>query len=369
MVSSALASALAVVTLGVSLAAQAPTTKATSPVPRTVWGTPDLNGTWTSETATPVERPDRFAGREFLTDQEIAELEKIRIERESNPTPGRDKRAAPGSERDVAGAYNAFWQSDGRVQKTGRRTSQIIDPPNGKRPAQTPEARNRQQIIQAYMDDLLQGSSGGRPGPPIKKEVQPPFYNTGRMNRADGPEDRSGQERCLNGGGMGSGGYYRIVQSADSVAIMIDQGQGQGFNRVIPITMTPHLPPEIQSPRGDSRAHWEGDTLIVDTTNFQERLNQKNLHIIERFTRTDANTLTYQVTTENPGTLTRPFTTELPWAKQDEKANIILEQACHEGNYGLLGMLSNTRAAERLFKEGKGPDPAKMDLATGGGGE
>jgi hypothetical protein len=227
--------------------------------------------------------------------------------------------------------------------------------------------------MREYLEDLLQGSSGGRPGPVSPRKNQPPpEYNLERMNRADGPEDRAGGERCLGGGMPSIGALQRIVQSPDSVEIFYDIGQGGGYSRVIPITNMPHLPSNIRQYFGDARGHWEGDTLVVDITNFTNRTNfrgsRENKHLIERYTRKDANTLVYQVTVEDPTTWTRPWTAIVEMTKNDEKPNFIFEQTCHEGNYGLLGMLANTRAAEKLFKEGKGKDPALMDLATGGGG-
>jgi hypothetical protein len=169
------------------------------------------------------------------------------------------------------------------------------------------------------------------------------------------------------------GALQRIVQSPDSVEIFYDIGQGGGFSRVIPITDRPHLPSSVRQFYGDARGHWEGDTLVVDVTNFTNRSefrgSRENLHLVERFTRSDANTLTYQVTVEDPTTWTKPWTAIADLNKEGDKANLVFEQTCHEGNYGLLGMLANTRAAEKLFKQGKGPDPNRMDLATGGGGE
>jgi len=286
----------------------------------------------------------------------------------------RDTRKERGTEQDVAGAYNAVFQAD-RPNKSGRRTSLVIDPADGRIPPLTSEATSRQAAVKKYLDDLLQGSSGGRPGAPIadKSATRPPIYNLERMNRADGPEDRAGGERCFGAVMPAIGALQRIVQSPDSVEIFYDIGQGGGFSRVIPITDRPHLPSSVRQFYGDARGHWEGDTLVVDVTNFTNRSefrgSRENLHLVERFTRSDANTLTYQVTVEDPTTWTKPWTAIADLNKEGDKANLVFEQTCHEGNYGLLGMLANTRAAEKLFKQGKGPDPNRMDLATGGGGE
>ena len=191
------------------------------------------------------------------------------------------------------------------------------------------------------------------------------------MNRADGPEDRAAGERCLGNTLPQIGTLQRIVQSPEAVVVYYDIGQGGGFSRVIPINGTPHLPSSIRQQLGDARGHWEGNTLVVDITNFTHKTSyrgsRENRHLIERFTRTGVNTLTYQVTVDDPTTWTKPWTAIVDLSKQDEKANRIYQQTCHEGNYGLTGMLANTRASEKLFKEGKGPDPAKEDIATGGG--
>jgi hypothetical protein len=200
------------------------------------------------------------------------------------------------------------------------------------------------------------------------------------MNRSDGPEDRSAPERCFGNappgvmGVAGISGSFRIVQGGgDSVAFYYDLGQGQGYSLSVPVTNVPHLPSNIREYRGDPRGHWEGDTLIVDTTNFTQKTNfrgsRENLHIIERYRRLDANTLEYRLTAEDPTTWTRPWTLVQEFTLQDNKSNLILEGGCHEGNYGLLGMLAGLRAAEKAFAEGKGPDPARMRLGNAGGGE
>jgi hypothetical protein len=349
------------------------------PAPRTSWGAPDLQGIWSNPAVVPFERAKQFGTREFLTDEEHAKAIADLLER--NKDPGRDSRVvrgkdARGTEQDVARAYNEFWFGDKPTQ-VGRRTSMVIDPPDGRIPPLTAQAQKRMAEEQEYLDALLQGSAGGKPGPlsPRRKE-RPPFYNLERLNRADGPEDRSGPERCfgstlpvfLQAGGLS--GFARIVQSPDAVTLYYDVGQGSGFSRVIPITDRPHLPAEIRLYHGDARGRWEDDTLVVDITNFSQRTNVrgagKNLHLIERFRRVDANTLSYQVTYEDPTTWARPFTALQEWTKNDEATTPVLEGGCHEGNYGLLGMLANTRAAEKLFRAGKGPDPDKQWLASGG---
>ncbi|HYR90832.1 MAG TPA: hypothetical protein VE422_42615 [Terriglobia bacterium] len=341
---------------------------------RTPWGDPDLQGIWSNRFVTPLERPGEFGTREFLTEDEIAAAERRLVEQTRRP--GRDSREGTGTERDVARAYNEHWFGDPSLLR-GRRTSQIMDPPDGRIPPLTAEAQKRIATKREYLQALLQGTSGGRPGPISPRRAESsPDYNLDRINRSDGPEDRSGPERCfgnslpvlLQSGSFG--GAARIVQSPGAVAINYDIGQGQGFSRIIPIGNRPHLPNNIRQRYGDAIGRWEGDTLVVDITNFTQKTefqgSRENLHLIERYRRVDANTLSFQVTIEDPTTWTRPWTAVQELAKNSDQMNQVYEGGCHEGNYGLIGMLANTRAAEKAFAEGRGPDPATQDNATGG---
>jgi len=217
----------------------------------------------------------------------------------------------------------------------------------------------------------LQGTSGGKPGPISPLRYQPPpDYNLDRMNRADGPEDRSSDERCFLSR-LPANGVARIVEGPDSVNFYYDIGQGTGFDRVVQITNRPHLPKNIRLYWGDSIGRWDGDTLVVDVTNFTHetdyRGSRENLHLIERYKRIDADTLEVTTTAEDPTTWVKPFTFVTELKKQPDKPNQVYEGGCQEGNYALMDMLINTRAAERLFAEGKGPDPALEDNASGGG--
>ena len=342
---------------------------------QTSWGDPDLQGIWSNPVVTPLERAEAYGMREFLTAEEIAEAEREILE--LTRQPGRDNREDAGTERDVARAYQDHWFGDPSLTR-GRRSSMIIDPADGRIPPLTPEAQARIAGKTEYLQALLQGTSGGRPGPISARRAEPsPDYNLDRMNRADGPEDRSGGERCfgynlpvfLQSGTFG--GVARIVQSPDAIGINYDMGQGLGFSRVIPITDRPHLPGHIRQRYGDARARWEGDTLVVDVRGFTERTNfqgsRENLRLIERYRRLDENTLELRVTVEDPTTFTRPFTAVQELTRNSDAENRVYEGACHEGNYGMIGMLLNTRAAERAFAEGRGPDPATQDNATGGG--
>jgi hypothetical protein len=346
------------------------------PAITTPWGEPDLQGIWTDPYQTPLERPARFAGREFLTEDERAD-----IDRRRGAQRGRDRRGQRGSERDVAGAYNAVFES---VRPTGPRTSLVVDPPDGRIPPLTPEARERIRLYREFQLALLRATvtckqqeaacRGGTYGPPSPRRAEmSPVYNVDRLNRANGPEDRSLAERCLQSGLPTFGGFLRIVQSPNAVAISYDIGQGQGFQRAFWVTDRPHLPGHIRQWWGDSRGRWEDRTLVVDVTNFapkgEFRGSREGLHLVERFTRLDAERIEYAVTIEDPTTWTRPWTVRQELHRQDERANRFYDEPrCHEGNYGLAGMFLNMRAEERAFAAGRGPDPATRDNATAGGG-
>ena len=356
----------------------APAGSATSaPGARTAWGDPDLQGIWTDEYQTPLQRPAKYTNKEFFTDEERAELDRQRA-----AILRRDQRVEIGSERDVAGAYNAVFQS---IKHTGKRTSLIVDPPDGRIPALTAEAKQRADTDRQYRLALLQATetckngdaacAGGKYGPPSPRRAEvAPFYNTGRLNRSDGPEDRSMTERCMAAVMPDFGGYRRIVQAPGTVSIFYDVGQGQGWQRVITLEQTPHLPSSVHQRFGDSRGHWEGNTLVVDVTNFSPKSDfmgaRENMHLVERWTRVDARTLAYAVTIEDPATWTKSWTVKQEMTRQDDQANrIYYEPRCHEGNYGLPALLSGTRAEEAAFGAGKGPDPATKDSATDFGTE
>ncbi len=349
----------------------------TGPASKTAWGDPDLQGIWTDDFQTPLQRAAKYANKELFTDQERAELDNQRA-----AILRRDQRVEIGSERDVAGAYNATFQS---IKHTGKRTSLVVDPPDGRIPPVTSEAKQRNDADREFRLALLQatqtcknheaGCAGGKYGPPSPKRAETPsFYNTGRLNRSDGPEDRSMTERCMAAVLPDFGGYRRIVQSPDAVSIFYDVGQGQGWQRIIPLGGGQHVPQSIRQRFGDSRGHWEGNTLVVDVTNFSPKSDfmgaRENLHLVERWTRTDAKTLEYSVTVEDPTTWTRSWTVKQEMNRQDEQANrIYYEPRCHEGNYGLPALLSGMRADEAAFAKGKGPNPATKDTATDFGTE
>jgi hypothetical protein len=288
---------------------------------RTPGGKPDLQGVWTSATLTPLERPADLGNKQFFTKDEA-----IQWTRQFLQTNNRDRRDGP-AQVDVGRAYNEFWFSRGDAVVPTLRTSLIIDPPDGKIPALTPDGKRRADA---------------------RAEAQ-------RLHPADGPEDRSLAERCINwpvaGPPMIPGGYnnnYQIVQGPGYVTIVVEMIHDV---RTIPTDGRPHLPPTVRQWMGDPRGHWEGNTLVVDTTNFTDKTNFRgsgeNLHLVERFTRTGPDQLMYEFTVNDPASFTRPWTVQIPMAKTDGP---LFEYACHEGNYGMEGMLRGARQQEREKK-------------------
>ena len=349
-----------------------------APALKTPWGEPDLQGIWMDESDTPLQRSPKYANQEFFTEAQRAELDKERA-----ALLGRDKRVERGTELDVAGAYNAAFMS---IKHTGVRTSLIVDPPNGRIPPLTPEAQKRATAEREFRLALLQATetcksksvacNGGKydPTPSPRLAELPARYNTARMNRHDGPEDGALPDRCLTGGlpefGTAYGGSFRrVVQTPGGISMFYDVGQGQGWQRNIVMNGSPHLPPSIRQWYGDSRGHWEGNTLVVDVTNFSPKTDfqgsRENLHLIERWTRIGPGTLEYSVTVEDPTVWTRPWTVKQEFTKQSEQEDrIYYEPRCVEGNYALPSLMLAARIADRAFVEGKGPDPATKDNAT-----
>lgn len=365
-------------------------TAASGPAPTTTWGEPDLQGIWTRDSEVPLQRPASFANQEFFTEEQRADLDKKRIEAVSRDhDPDRRKQAGI---VDVGGAYNAaVFTSHLRL---GRRTSMVVDPPNGQLPPLTPEEQARRKQFRAFQLALLQYTDvcklkmqaclGGKHVPPsgTLPDVKAPFYLSGAqgglgtgagiISRSDGPEDRGHSERCMSAALPDFGGYRRIVQSPGKVSIYYDTGQGQGWARVIPITDAPHLPSNVRLWWGDSRGRWEGKTLVVDVTNFSEKSNyqgaHENLHLIERWTRVDAETIEYSVTVDDPTVWTKPWTARQELKIQSNKENrIYYEPRCHEGNYGMPSLLAGARLDERLHAQRKAPHPATKCLGACGG--
>lgn len=290
-------------------------------LPRTADGQPDLQGTWNNGTVTPLERPRELAGKEFFTEKEAATYEKQIVSARNSDHRG----ATPAT--DLQFAYNNAWYDWGsRVVKT-LRTSIIIDPPDGKIP---PFTAKGQEMARAR----------------AAQQSHPPA----------GPEDIGLEERCLVFPTAGPpmlpftyNNNYRIMQIPGYVAILIEMVHDV---RIIPIDGRSHVPSRLRQWFGDPRGHWEGNTLVVDTTNFNGQttfgfiyngLTDENYHLTERFTRTDPDTILYQFTIDDPTVYTRPFTGELTMSRTEEA---IYEYACHEGNYALANMLSGARAEE-----------------------
>ena len=309
------------------------------PLPRTADGHPDFNGIWTNVTITPMERPRDLAGKEFFTEQEVSAYEKQTVEQRN-----RDRRDR-GTERDVATAYNDFWWDSGtKIVKT-RRTSIVIDPPDGRIPALTPE---RQQQLAGLREAAKRRCE--QPG------CEP--ENGGQLGPADGPEDRPLQERCLSFGNaipMVPTAYnnnYQIVQSRGFLSVNVEMVHDV---RRVAIGGSTHLPANVRQWMGDSRGHWEGDTLVIDTTNFTPltrfRGSDENLHLTERFTLADPDTLLYRFTVDDPTAFTKPWTGEIPMVRAEGP---LYEYACNEGNTGLSGILSAARTDERKAAENSG---------------
>jgi hypothetical protein len=380
MLTVAIATAGALVSVPVTRAsAQAPAASVTPPAPAltTPWGEPDLQGIWTDETDTPLQRSPKYASQEFFTATQQAELD-----RERSALLRRDRRVERGTELDVAGAYNALFFSQ---KRTGARTSMIVDPANGRIPPLTPEAQKTAGADREFRLALLQATetcrsksvacSGGKydPTPSPRLADSPPRYNAARMNRHDGPEDGSLPDRCLTGGlpefGSPAGSFRRIVQTPGGISIFYDVSQGQGWQRNIVMDGRPHLPANVRQWYGDSRGHWEGNTLVIDVTNFSQKTDfqgsRENLHLVERWTRTGPTSLEYAVTIEDPAVWTKAWTVRQEFTRQSDQENrLYYEPRCIEGNYGLPGLMRGARVEEFAFAEGRGPHPATKDNAT-----
>jgi hypothetical protein len=308
-----------------SSAARSETSAKSWTAPRTPDGHPDLQGIWSNQTLTPFERPANLAGKEYFTKEEASAFEKQTIT-ERNADGGN----IPHGDADVAFAYNQAWWDWGTHVFRTLRTSMIVDPPDGLMPPMTPEAKKKSDDAHAHF----------------------------AAHPADGPEDRTLDERCVlfptAGPPMLPEAYnnnYEIVQTHDYVTILPEMNHDA---RMIPLDGRPHLPQNVRQWKGDSRGRWEGDTLVVVTTNFmsndQTRFGfvydgwtDQNLHVTERFKRTGPDTILYRATIVDPTVYTKPWTVELIWTKRDVQ---LYEYACHEGNYGLSGILSGARADE-----------------------
>jgi hypothetical protein len=324
---------LAVVLTAAGAGAQAP---AAGGVARTPWGAPDLQGIWDYWTFTPLERP-KEVDAERLTEAQAAELAQQAHER---AIAGDRAPARPGD----PGAYSQEVWTD-RVRATAlTQPALIVDPPDGRLPPLTPAAQKQAEAQRA----------GG--GHPVR-------VRTGGAG-TDGPEDRGVAERCILGFSTGPpmlpAGYnnnIQILQTPDYVVIHLEMNHDA---RIVPLDGRPHLSSDVRQWLGSSRGRWEGNTLVVETTNFTDKTasisltgfavgSAEHLRLVERFTRVDADTLMYEFTVNDPATFTRPFTGRFPMTLSDQR---LYEYACHEGNYGMFNLLSGARAEERAAAGG-----------------
>ena len=293
--------------------------------PRTADGQPDIQGNWNNSTITRLERPRELADEQFLSEQEAAALERANLQQ------GDLDRRDGSAQADLNRAYNnLFWDAGTKVARLDGRAlaSLIIDPPDGRIPALTPEAQKREAA---------------------RREAR------SKRGRYESWEDLNLAERCITRGSPKLPGGYnnnvQIVQTRDAVMIM---GEMLHEVRVIHLDGRPHLPPNVRQWQGDSIGHWEGDTLVVDTTNYNDNVRfasfnccgpaGEGLHIIERFHRVDENTIDFRYTVDDPSTFTRPWTVAVPMNRIEDK---IFEYACHEGNYAMEDILKGARAEEQ----------------------
>ena len=310
-------------------------------MPRTAWGAPDIGGVWSSATVTPLQRPVGQADQEFLSEEEAAEIEQQVAAGNARANAPSAVRTEPLPVGGSIGAYNSFWIARGPTVVPTRRTSLIVDPPNGRLPALTAAAARRiNSPERRHLKDVREGLA------PADSYTQ---FDVG--------------DRCIWYRGVPSlptayNNNYLIVQTPDVVAILQEHIHDVRF---IPLDARSHIDPRIDQYAGDSRGHWEGDTLVVETTHFGSRAylflsgpdgpqGGTNWHlsgaqrVVERFTRVDPNTLDYEFTVEDENTWTTPWSGSSPWMVSDGP---MFEYACHEGNYGLPNILAGSRIAER----------------------
>ena len=311
-------------------------------VPRTQDGRPDLQGVWENNSVTPMTRPTQWKDKASLTDAEVQELRALvakSVDQGGDAIFGSFIQLAldlkdTGKFNQVSydpttGNYNQFWMAD---REWDNRTSLIIDPPNGQFPPLTPAAQARR--------------TGGRGlGPTVEGS------ESGPRGRADGPEDRPLSERCISYGaprtGTGYNSYAQIVQSPEAVVILQEMIHDA---RVVPMDGRPHLPPAVRQLHGDPRGRWEGDTLVVETTNFVNGFqgSTPNVKVIERYTRVSEGFINWELTVIDPETWTQPWTFMIRLKRTDGE---LYEYACHEGNYSMVGILAGARADEAKAAE------------------
>jgi len=326
----ALTVALAVSAAGVRLTGQASTYKA----PRTAWGHPDFQGLWSNDTFTPLQRPAVFGQKEFFTEEEAARLEKALSSNNVDPLAGNllanlldskeDNDRVEQGQTDIH-YDNALWLTEkNRKGLASLRTSLIYDPPAGRIPPLTPDAQKREADRAAAL----------------------------KGHQFDGPESRSLAERCIiwphEGPPLIPAPYNANLEFIQTPGYVILIQEIIHNARIIPLDGRAHIPSTIRQLSGDSRGHWEGDTLVVDSTNFTGKTRFQNstqtLHVVERFTRTDADTIDYRFTVEDPNTWTRPWSAAIPMTRTN---NRLFEYACAEGNHDLENLLRVGRSQDR----------------------
>lgn len=309
--------------------------------PRTVDGHPDLQGVWDFRTLTPLQRPEDLEAQAVLTAEEAAEIEAAAAQRVAEADAPSEVRTEPLPVGGNVGGYNNFWFDRGAGVVDDRRTSLIVDPPDGRLPA----------LVAGASREGGEADADASPTRPVRFRVD----GIG----LDGPEDRGLAERCLLGFNTGPpitpGGYnqnLQLFQAAGHVAILNEMVHD---TRIVPLDGRPHLPGHVKQWMGDSRGYWDGDTLVVETRNFTDKTSSfspsvrgaigtgASLRLTERFTRSDEDTLIYEYTVDDPSTFTRPFTAALQMKRGQAP---LFEYACHEGNYGLHNILAGARVAE-----------------------
>ena len=323
---------------------------------RTSNGRPDLEGVWDFRTLTPLVRPEDKADQAVLSEEEAAEIESNAAARTAQrDQPSDPDREAPPQGGDL-GAYNSFWLDSGARVSSDRRTSLIIDPPNGRLPPTQPGVQKH--------DVHSRGVGGQSTGDDLPTDL-PVRLRVGGIGN-DGPESRGLAERCLLGFNSGPpiipAGYnqnIRIVQTEDHVVILSEMVHDA---RIVPIDGRGRLPMHIRPWMGSSLGRWDGDTLVVETTNFSSKVtgfsadvvasvgNAEHMRVTERFQRIDEGTLRYEFTVDDPATYTRPFTGVMPMKSGDR----LYEFACHEGNYAMGNILRGSRLLEREAGEPSG---------------
>ena len=290
-------------------------------VPQTAWGAPDLQGVWDFRTITPLERPENLGDKAFLTQEEAAQREQSAVDRATRLWDREARRTEAGGN---VGGYNNFWMDQGTNVIGTRRTSLIIDPPNGRLPEVTETGRARAAANRgSFSSDL------------------PASYT-----------DLSNSDRCLMGFNAGPpitpAAYNQNVQLFQTPDHLVMLTEMVHTVRVIPLDGTPPLVEGLRQLSGDSRGHWEGKTLVVETANFEARRDWRGstegMRLVERFTRVDADTLEYEFTVTDPETWDAPWTVNLPMRRNELP---MFEYACHEGNYSMEAMLGGARADER----------------------